>query len=259
MTTTIALVGKGGVGKTTAAALLIKLFSRKGAVLAIDADPSANLNMALGLPLTDTVGDVREGMAAAVRQGRFDPGLAKQDYLELKIAEALVESEGIDLLAMGRPEGPGCYCAANSMLRACIDRLGKSYDYVVIDCEAGMEHISRQTTRDIDILLILSDPTIRGVTAAARMKGLIKELRTHVGRVGLVLNRANAPLSPQVAKLIEEAGLDLLASIPDDAHVAELEATGAPVTELPETSPLKRGIVEIAQRLGLVEVETRVG
>ena len=198
-------------------------------------------------------------MAATVRKGRFDPGLAKQDYLELKIAEALVESPGIDLLAMGRPEGPGCYCAANNMLRACIDRLGKSYDYVVMDCEAGMEHISRQTTRDIDILLILSDPTVRGITTAARMKGLIKELRTQVDRVGLVLNRANAPPSPEMAKVIEEAGLEVIASIPEDASVAELEARGAPVIGLPEDSTLKRGVRQIAQRLGLVEVEAGVG
>ena len=134
MTTTIAIAGKGGSGKTTIAALLIKLLSQKGVVLAIDGDPSTNLNLALGLPLSYTVGKIREEMTAAVKSRRFEAGIAKQDYLELKTSEALVESPKIDLLAMGRPEGPGCYCAANNMLRTCIDRLGKNYDYVVIDC-----------------------------------------------------------------------------------------------------------------------------
>jgi len=145
--TTIVNAGKGGTGKTTIAALLINLLSQKGTVLAVDADPSTNLNLALGMPLDGTVGDMREEMALAVKSGTYDNNVAKPDYIEMKIMESLVESDRIDLLAMGRPEGPGCYCAANSMLRTSIDRLGKNYDYVVIDCEAGMEHISRQTTR----------------------------------------------------------------------------------------------------------------
>ena len=149
MTTTIAVAGKGGTGKTTIAALLIKLLAAKGVVLAIDGDPSTNLHISLGLPLNQTIGNVREEMTEAVKTGRYDSSMPKMDYVGLKISEALVESERVDLLAMGRPEGPGCYCAANDMLRFCIDRLAKNYDYVVIDCEAGMEHISRQTTQDI--------------------------------------------------------------------------------------------------------------
>jgi len=251
MTTTIAIAGKGGSGKTTIAALLIKLLSQKGAVLAIDADPATNLNLALGLPLSDTVGKVREEMAAKVKARTMEPGLAKQDYLDIKISEALVESPQIDLLAMGRPEGAGCYCAANNMIRTCIDRLGKNYDYVVIDCEAGMEHISRQTTRDIDIMLLVSDLTVRGILTAANMKALIKDLRTYVGKIYLIVNRATSPLPPKIAQTIEESELKIIGTIPEDAKIRELEATGAPLIELPPDSALQKGVAEIAKKLGL--------
>jgi CO dehydrogenase maturation factor len=252
MTTTIAIAGKGGSGKTTIAALLIKLLSQKGAVLAIDADPATNLNLALGLPLNDTVGKVREEMAAKVKARTMEPGLAKQDYLDIKISEALVESPQIDLLAMGRPEGAGCYCAANNMIRTCIDRLGKNYDYVVIDCEAGMEHISRQTTRDIDIMLLVSDLTVRGILTAANMKALIKDLRTYVGKIYLIVNRASSPLPPKIAQTIEESELKIIGTIPEDAKIKELEAKGAPLIELPPDSALQKGVAEIAKKLGLV-------
>jgi CO dehydrogenase maturation factor len=251
MTTTIAVAGKGGTGKTTIAALLIKLLAPKGVVLAIDGDPSTNLHMSLGLPLNQTVGNVREEMTEAVKTGRYDSSIPKMDYVGLKISEALIESERVDLLAMGRPEGPGCYCAANDMLRFCIDRLAKNYDYVVIDCEAGMEHVSRQTTRDIDILLIISDPTMKGVITAARMKELIAELRTHVGRVCLIVNRSNDALPPELAKAIEQFGLELIAILPEDPQVPELDATGAALTELAPDSPLGSGITEIARKVGL--------
>jgi len=252
MTKTIAIAGKGGTGKTTIAALLIKLLTEKGTVLAIDGDPSSNLHMALGLPLEETVGRVREEMARAAGKGRLEPGISKPDYLELRIQEALVESKGVDLLAMGRPEGPGCYCAANNMIRHCIDRLGSNYDYVVIDSEAGMEHISRQTTRDVDILLIISDPTIRGISAAAHMKELIGELRTHVGRIALVVNRVRDGPPPEIEQAIREAKLELIGVLPEDPGMMELEVKGAPLTELGPESPLQQGVSAIARKLGLV-------
>ncbi len=173
------------------------------------------------------------------------------DYVGLKIGEALVESDRVDLLAMGRPEGPGCYCASNEMLRFSIDRLAKNYDYVVIDCEAGMEHISRQTTQDIDILLITSDPTMKGIITAAKMKELIAELRSSVGRICLIVNRTDGTLPPQLAKAIEQFGLELIAILPEDPQVLELDATGAPLTELAPDSPLELGIAEIARKVGL--------
>lgn len=220
-------------------------------MLAIDGDPSSNLNMALGMPLSDTVGNIREEMNKLARSGKFDVGLSKLDYIDLKIKESLVEAEKIDLLAMGRPEGPGCYCAANNMLRNNIDQLGKNYDYVVVDNEAGMEHISRQTTRDVDILLVVSDPSMRGLITAARVKDLIAELRTKVGRIALVVNRIDNGLTPEAKKLIEQQGLDVIGLLPSETKLSELDARGAPVTDLPDDSPLRRGVFEIVKKLNL--------
>jgi CO dehydrogenase maturation factor len=255
MTKTIAIAGKGGTGKTTVAALLIKLLSQKGLVLAVDADPSTNLSQALGLPLDDskTVGRIREKMAEDVSKDRLSPTIAKPEYLFSKIVESMIESKGFDLLTMGRPEGPGCYCASNEFLRASLDKLVKDYkyNYIVMDCEAGMEHISRQTTRDVDVLLIMSDPTIKGVTTAARMKKLIEEMRSNVGRVGLVINRVRGELSPEIKKAIDESGLQVIALIPEDPDMANLEMKGRPVTELPQKSPLQLKIKEITEGLRL--------
>ena len=255
MTKTIAIVGKGGTGKTTVAALLIKLLSQKGLVLAVDADPSTNLNQALGLSVDDsrTVGRIREEMAEDVSKGRFSPVVSKQEYLFSKIIESLVESKGFDLLSMGRPEGPGCYCASNAFLRSSLDKLVQDYkyNYIVMDCEAGMEHISRQTTRDVDVLLIMSDPTIRGITAAGRMKKLIEELRSNVGKVGLIINRVRGELSPEMNKAIDESGLQVIALISEDPQVAGLEMSGRPVTELSQESPLQLKVKEIAEGLRL--------
>jgi len=251
MAMTIVVAGKGGVGKTAVAALLIDLLSEKGVVLAIDADPSTNLNIALGLPLGDTVGRAREDITEAIQKGTLSPTVSKQDVLDMKIRQALVESDRVDLLAMGRPEGPGCYCAANHMLRLTIDRLAKNYEYTVIDSEAGMEHISRQTTRDVDILLIVSDVTMRGIMAAARMKDLIKEMRTKVGRIGLVVNRSKNSLPPEIQKAIEEYKLELIAVIPEDPYIGDLDIRGKPLIELPEDAPLREGVREIVSKLGL--------
>ena len=255
MTKTIAIAGKGGTGKTTVAALLIKLLSQKGLVLAVDADPSTNLNQALGLSLEDnkTVGRIREKMTEDVSKGRFSPTIAKQEYLFSKIMESLVESKSFDLLAMGRPEGPGCYCASNEFLRVSLDKLVKDYEYnyIVMDCEAGMEHISRQTTRDVDVLLIMSDPTIRGITTAARIKDLIGELRSNIGKVGLIVNRVKGELSPEIKKAIDESGLQVIALIPEDSNMAALEMKGRPITELPQESPLQLKVKEMIEGLSL--------
>jgi CO dehydrogenase maturation factor len=255
MTKTVAIAGKGGTGKTTIAALLIKLLSQKGLVLAVDADPSTNLNQALGLSLEDnnTVGRIREKMTEDVSKGRFSPTIAKQEYLFSKIMESLVESKGFDLLAMGRPEGPGCYCASNEFLRVSLDKLVKDYkyNYIVMDCEAGMEHISRQTTRDVDVLLIMSDPTIRGITTAARMKELIGELRSKIGKLGLIVNRVKGELSPEIKKAIDESGLQVITLIPEDSNMADLEMAGRPITELPQESSLQLKVKEMIEGLGL--------
>jgi CO dehydrogenase maturation factor len=253
MTKTIAVAGKGGTGKTTITALLIKYLveNKKGSVLAIDADPSTNLNLALGVPLEETVGDIREGTLQEVKGGGSLSGMSKPDYLELRVNQALVEEEGFDLLAMGRPEGPGCYCAANNMLRVCVDHLSKSYDYVVIDNEAGLEHLSRRTTRDVDLLLVVSDPTTRGLIAAARVAELIKELHTHAGQVGLVVNRVmggngdEPQLAQPLQQIIADNNLQLLGLIPLDPAVAEFDALGKPLAELPQDAPVRKRVEEI--------------
>ncbi len=207
MTMTIALAGKGGAGKTTVAALLIRYLIEqdRGSVLAIDADPSANLNLALGLPLGKTIGDIREEMLA--QMGPHSPlamnaSMSKFDYLDYQIEYALVEGRHVDLLAMGRPEGPGCYCAVNHMLREIIDRLGRSYDYVVIDNEAGMEHLSRRTTRDVDYLLLVTDPTQRGLIAAQRMAEMVPGLDIGIQRVYLIINRLRGEIPPPLAQAV---------------------------------------------------------
>ncbi len=255
MTVTIAVAGKGGTGKTTVATLLIRYLieNRLGAVLAIDADPSTNLNLALGVPIDDTVGDIREETLEKVKGSMGS--MSKSDYLDLRISQSLVEEQGFDLLAMGRPEGPGCYCAANNMLRLCIDRLAKSYDYVVIDNEAGLEHLSRRTTRDVDILLIVSDPTMRGLVAAGRAAALAQDLKIWVGEMHLIVNRVptdeegKPSLPPQLEQVIAEQKLNLLGLIPLDSTVAEYDALGTPLVQLPQDTPVYQAVQGIIASL----------
>jgi len=230
---------------------MIKFLSKKGLVLAIDADPSANLDQALGLPIGETVGDIRENLSKDINKGSFAAGITKKEFLDLKVEEALVESDKVDLLSMGRPEGPGCYCAVNNMLRAIIDRIGNRYDYVVIDCEAGMEHISRQTTRDLDCLIIVSDPTMRSLNAAAGIKDLIHDIRTRTGKMTLVINRVPRELPEQIWKFIEGQGLAPAFVIPADEDLYELEIHGKPTVELPDEAVLRRRVEQLTRELGL--------
>jgi len=249
MTTTIAVAGKGGTGKTTIAGLLVRRLADRqaGPVLAIDADPASNLNDVLGLPLERTVGDIREDTSEKARANKLDPGIAKADLLDYEINASVVEGTGLDLLAMGRPEGPGCYCAANTMLRTIVDRISASYDVVVIDNEAGLEHLSRRTTRDVDVLLVISDPSVRGLTTAGRIIDLIDELKTHVGTHHLIINRASGDIGAQLAQVVRERDLNLLATIPTDETLARLDAEGRPVIEAPDGNDvceLLRPVVE---------------
>jgi CO dehydrogenase maturation factor len=244
MTMTVAVAGKGGTGKTTFTALLIKYIVSQelGSILAIDGDPSANLNLALGMELGETVGHIREDTRSEVSAGRYDASIPKSDYFEYEVYDAVVEGDQVDLIAMGRPEGPGCYCAANNILRAVIDRLGNQYDFVVIDNEAGMEHISRQTTRDVDTLFILTDMTMRGLTAAGHIAQLIDELGTRVYKGGI----------PALwEERIQELELDLIGTLPNDPTVAEFDVIGRPVVEVNEDTPIYRAVAEIAGKAGI--------
>jgi CO dehydrogenase maturation factor len=248
VTKTIAVAGKGGTGKTTLSALVIDHLTRqnKGTVLAIDADPSTNLNLALGVPLYDTVGDVREETARQAGGGAAMGGMSKWDYLDFRIQESLTEETRFDLLAMGRPEGPGCYCAANNILRNSVDQLSDSYAYVVIDNEAGLEHLSRRTTRDVDLLLLVSDPSLRGILAAARVAELVDELKTSVGEMVLIVNRVVGDRLPEpLLKAIEEHNLKLAGTVPADPMVNELDAVGEPIVSLPEDAPARRSLEAI--------------
>ncbi len=248
VTKTIAVAGKGGTGKTTISALIIDhlVKGNRGSVLAIDADPSTNLNLALGVPLYDTVGDVREDTATAVGGSQALGGMSKWDYLDFRINEALIEETDFDLLAMGRPEGPGCYCAANNILRSSVDRLSDSYDYVVIDNEAGLEHLSRRTTRDVDLLLVVSDPTLRGIVAAGRVAEVVDELKTAVGAIYLIVNRVNGDRLPEsLMKAIEDHKLKLAGLLPADPAVNELDAQGQPIVSLPANAPVRRSLEAI--------------
>jgi len=256
MSRTIAVAGKGGTGKTTVAAFLIQhlIEHNSGNILAIDADPSTNLHLVLGVALEETIGDIREETLQEVYRGGLG-GISKHDYLEVRINQALVEAKGFDLLAMGRPEGPGCYCAANHVLRFCIDRLAESYDYVVIDNEASLEHLSRRTTRDVDLLLIVSDPTMRGFIAASRIVDLIKELDTRASHSRLIVNRVSVDgdgrlsLAPQLESIIKGKGLKLAGLIPEDATVADYDALGKPLVDLPKESPIRSAVEDLLQAL----------
>ncbi len=253
MTMTIAIAGKGGTGKTTFAALLIKYIRthKLGYILAIDGDPSANLNLVLGMELQETVGRIREDTRVQVSTGSYDASIPKADFFEYRINESLVEGDRLDLIAMGRPEGPGCYCAANSILRNVIDRLGNQYDFVVIDNEAGMEHISRQTAREVDKLFIITDMTMRGVAAAGHIAYLIKELGTRVHETYLVINRADSNVPTMIKQKIEELKLNLIGTLPQDGMVTEFDMIGKPIIEISEESSIYKAVIEIAVKAGI--------
>ncbi len=260
MTTTIALAGKGGVGKTTTAAMVIKYLvqSQPGAILAIDADPSSNLNMVLGLDLEWTVGEIREGLLTQVKEsltaggaamGTVSGGMSKRDYLDYEIRSSLSEGDRFDLIAMGRSEGPGCYCAVNHNLREVVDSISRNYRYAVIDNEAGMEHLSRRTTRDVQHLLIVTDPTQRGVVAAERIAGFRNELDIHIENSYLVLNRMDGPVPDALQARIDQLDIPLLGVVPSDQKLMEFEFSGRPLVDLGDESPVYQSVAEMMRKI----------
>lgn len=248
---TIAFAGKGGTGKTTIAALLIRSLLRrsKGPLLAIDADPAANLHMALGLRQPITVGEIREEMSENAQSKSLGVGISRHEYLTHEIRMAVEEGEKIDLLAMGRPEGQGCYCAVNHLLRTIMDDLGKAYPYVVIDNEAGMEHLSRRTTRDVDLLYLVTDPTLRGVHTASEMAQLAQELEINVHQVKLLINRVAGDLPEPLQEAVVSVDIPLAGMIPADPKINELDALGEPLVRLEEDSPAAQAVAELAQQV----------
>ncbi len=230
----ISLGGKGGTGKTTVAGLLIRYMLKKDMkpILAIDADPNTNLNDVLGVNITTTLSDAREQMKKNV-----PTGMTKDIFMQIQMEEALVESDGFDLIAMGRPEGPGCYCAANSILTVLLDKLMHNYPYLVIDNEAGMEHFSRLTQKDIDLLLLISDPSKRGLTAACRIAQLVNDLPIKVGAKYLIVNQIQTPPASwpnDVEKIFDKN----IVTFPADPLISQYDLEGKPTFQLPDNSPI---------------------
>jgi len=239
---TIALGGKGGTGKTTIAGLLIRYMLKQGMkpILAIDADSNSNLNEVLGVSLDATLSDAREMMKTSV-----PVGMTKDIFMEMKMEESLVESQGFDLIAMGRPEGPGCYCAANNLLSSLIERLIDNYAYLVVDNEAGMEHFSRLTQKDIDLLLLVSDPSRRGLAAACRIAELVSSLPIRVAKPVLVVNQVSRSLPPWPEEVLRFFDQERIVTFPDDPLVAHYDLEGKPTITLPDDAP----IVEASERV----------
>jgi len=239
MAFTLAVAGKGGTGKTTLAGLIIYELLKHNLkpVLAVDADPNVNLNVLLGVEVSRTVGSMREDSLKRIKGMNFPPGMSKSMYLEYELQQCLTEGEGFDLLVMGRPEGPGCYCFANDVLRKFIDTLTPNYPYVVIDSEAGMEHLSRRTTQNVDILFILSDSSPVSLRSAERINKLVDELKLKVKRRYLVLNNLDKSLDTRVKEKLEKINLELGGVIPKDETIFSLALNEKPLDQLPPGSP----------------------
>jgi len=229
------MAGKGGTGKTTVSGMLIKyLVSRgKSPVLAVDADANANLNEILGLEVTETLGNAREEM----RKGSVPSGMTKDIFISMKLEQAVMEQQGFDLVVMGQPEGAGCYCAANTLLTSFLERLSGNYPYLVMDNEAGMEHLSRLTTKNVDVLLIVTDTSRRGLQAGLRIHKLAKDLNIGVGKSYIIINQAKSAPTDEVKEMIDSDGLELAGVIPDDEQVYEFDLNGRPTIDIDEGNP----------------------
>jgi CO dehydrogenase maturation factor len=250
MSLTIAMAGKGGTGKTTIAGLLIRFLLERGMkpILAVDADANANLNEVLGLKVEATLGEAREGI-----KDQVPTGMTRDIYMEYKVEEALVESEGYDLIVMGRPEGAGCYCHANTLLSQYMERLCGNYQVVVMDNEAGMEHISRLVARSADILLIVSDPTQRGIMAAKRIHDLARELKLDIKKDYLIINRVDGELPAEVKEAADAAGLNIAGCVPEDELVSRYDTEGRPTAQLPDDAKSVKALNDILENVILIE------
>ena len=251
---TIAVAGKGGVGKTTTCGMIIDYLCKKkqGPVLVVDADANSNLNEVLGVEVETSLGTIREEMAQAELKGAVPAGMTKADYAEFKFNSALVEEDDFDMIVMGRTQGKGCYCYVNGVLKSQVDKYAKNYKYVVMDNEAGLEHVARGTLPHVDTMLLISDCSRRGIQAAARVAEMIKEMELKPGRLGLIVNRApDGQLDEGVQEEIEKHGLDLLGVLPQDEVVSRCDCNGEPSAKLPSDNPVKQALKEIAQSIGL--------
>ncbi len=249
MSFSIAVAGKGGSGKTSIASLIVRYLKKNGAgpVLAVDADPNANLGESLGLGIKKTIGSII-GLFHDEKIN-IPPGMTKEAYLEYKFNEAIVESKGLDLVSMGRGEGPDCYCYPNLILRKFVDTLAGNYAYIVMDNEAGMEHLSRRTTQNIDELLIISDHSVKGVRAVARIRDLVSELKLMVKRQSVIINFVPNQLDPLISEELARLGIDPIATIPLDEEVYDYDLKLKPLLDLPDTSKAVTAVNELMAKI----------
>jgi CO dehydrogenase maturation factor len=240
----IAVAGKGGTGKTTVAGLIIRYLvtRRQGRVLAVDADANMNLNEVLGLGVHQTIGQIREGL------GGVPQGMTKDAFINYKTQECLIEGDQLDLIVMGRPEGPGCYCYANTLCKKYVDEMAENYAYVVLDNEAGMEHLSRRTTHNMDLMFAVTDSSVRGIQAAGRIRDLVGELKLNIGRLALIVNRVDGELQEATRKEVERMGLELAGVVPNDPNVYAYDLEGKPTFQLPENSTACQAVMDIVER-----------
>lgn len=250
----IALAGKGGTGKTTIAGLTVHYIieKKKNPVLAVDADSNSCLNEVLGVDVHATIGKLREESLQIIRSGAERPGgMSMEQIFDYQVQQSIIESNGFDLIVMGRPEGPGCYCAANNIVRKYTDKLSDTYQYVVIDNEAGMEHLSRRTTSKVNLLLIISDPSIRGIRTAKRINSLVDELQLEIDKRVVIINRISGDKGDELKNLAEDYGLMVAGIIPQDDSIFNLDLQGKPIFQLPDDSKAVKAVFSILDSLNI--------
>lgn len=248
----IAVAGKGGTGKTTLCSLIIRQLIKAGKkpVFAVDADANANLNEALGMEIEGSIADILVRI-----NNNLEPlpaGMTKDQFVEYKVHQSLSEGDNVDLLVMGGPEGAGCYCYANNLLRGFVAELSKNYPYMVMDNEAGLEHLSRRTTQNIDVLFITSDASARGIRSAGRVRELVENLKLDIKRMYLVISRANPDNLDPLVPEIEKTGLELIGTIPADEQVMEFDLLGKPLIDLPDDSPVVAAVDKILKKAAIL-------
>ena len=249
MTVQIAVAGKGGTGKTSFCALLIRYLIERNKVpiLAVDADANANLNEALGLKIESET--VSELIAKTKDLHTIPDGMSQQTYIEYKLNASLTEGKNVDLLVMGGPDGPGCFCFPNNILRKYLDNLSQGYKYLVLDNEAGLEHLSRRTTKDVDFLFVISDSSARSIRSAGRVNQLVKQIKTNVKQICLVVTKATEVDIENLKEEIEKTGLYLAGIIPFDPSITEYDVKGKPLFDLPAASVAFKAVTEILEKM----------
>ena len=251
---TIAVAGKGGVGKTTTCGMLIDYLCGKGRgpVLVVDADANSNLNEVLGVEVETSLGAIREEMAQAELKKTIPAGMTKAEYAEFKFNSALIEEDDFDMLVMGRTQGKGCYCYVNGVLKSQVDKYAKNYSYIVMDNEAGLEHVARGTLPHVDTMLLISDCSRRGIQAVARIAEMVEEMGLNPGKMGLIVNRApDGKLDDGIRAEIEKHGLKLFGVLPHSEAVYRCDCEGTPSAKLPANEPMKLALKGIMTEIGL--------